>query len=246
KYNGRRKPELVDATTYSLVNFLEAETVVRDFNAIAAKAQTIYDKLPKAKKDAFYQLVLYPAKASANLNEMYVAAAKNALYAAQGRASANDFAEKTRALYKVDADLMTYFNKTLADGKWDHFMDQPHIGYTSWQDPPANTMNAIKLTSIAVPAAAGLGVAVDGSALAWPGAAGTAALPQFDALNQQKHYIDVFNKGQTPFDFTATSNVPWIELSESKGTVTKDNRLWVNIDWSKAPRGSATGTVRIA
>ena len=246
KYNGRRKPELVDATTYSLVNFLEAETVVRDFNAIAAKAQTIYDKLPKAKKDAFYQLVLYPAKASANLNEMYVAAAKNALYAAQGRASANDFAEKTRALYKVDADLMTYFNKTLADGKWDHFMDQPHIGYTSWQDPPANTMNAIKLTSITVPAAAGLGVAVDGSALAWPGAAGTAALPQFDALNQQKHYIDVFNKGQTPFDFTATSNVPWIVLSESKGTVTKDNRLWVNIDWSKAPRGSATGTVRIA
>src|SRR5678816_2319730 len=107
----------------------------------------------REKKDAFYQLVLFPTKASANLNEIYVAAAKNALYAAQGRASANDYAEKTRALFKVDADLMTFFNKTFADGKWDHFMDQSHIGYTSWQDPPANTMNAIRLTTVSVPLA---------------------------------------------------------------------------------------------
>ncbi len=238
KYNGRRKPELVDASTYSLVNFQEAENVVADFNAITAKAQAIFDKLPKEKKDAFYQLVLFPTKASANLNEMYVAAARNALYAAQGRASANDYAEKTRALFKVDADLMTYFNKTFADGRWDHFMDQSHIGYTSWQDPPANTMNAIRLTSITVPLSAGLGVAVEGSAAAWPGAAGDAQLPSFDALNQQKYFIDVFNKGQTPFEFTATASAPWIVLSESKGTVTKENRLWVSYRLEQSAEGT--------
>jgi hypothetical protein len=245
KYNGRRKPELVDANTYSLVNFLEAETVVADFNSIASKAQTIYDKLPMGKKDAFYELVLYPTKASANLNEMYVDAAKNALYAAQGRSSANDFAEKTRALYKVDGDLMTYFNKTLAGGKWDHFMDQSHIGYTSWQDPPANTLNAIKLSSITVPAAAGLGVAVEGSTSAWPGVSGDAVLPQFDALNQQKHFIDVFNRGQASFDFNATVSSSWIVLSEAKGTVSKDRRIWVSIDWSKVPQGLSFGTVKV-
>jgi hypothetical protein len=220
------------------VNFQEAENVVADFNAIATKAQAIFDKLPKEKKDAFYQLVLFPTKASANLNELYVAAAKNALYAAQGRASANDYADKTRALYKVDADLMTYFNKTFADGKWDHFMDQSHIGYTNWQDPPANTINAIRLTSITVPIAAGLGVAIEG-------AAGDAQLPRFDALNQQKYFIDVFNKGQTPFDFTATASAPWIVLSEAKGNITKETRLWVSIDWSRAPKGSANGSVKI-
>src|SRR6185369_10012962 len=96
KFNGRRKPELVDASTYSLVNFQEAETVVSDFNAIAQKAQGIYEKIPAEKKDAFYELVLYPTKASANLNEMYVAAAKNALYTSQGRASANSYADRTR------------------------------------------------------------------------------------------------------------------------------------------------------
>ena len=66
---------------------------------------------------------------------MYVAAAKNALYAAQGRASANDWADRTRALFQADADLMTYFNKIFAGGKWDHFMDQSHIGYTGWAIP---------------------------------------------------------------------------------------------------------------
>ena len=74
--------------------------------------------------------------ACAQVNELYIAAGKNALYAQQGRASANDFADRVGALFKADADLMDYFNHTLADGKWNHFMDQVHIGYTNWEDPP--------------------------------------------------------------------------------------------------------------
>ena len=42
KYNGRRKPELLAPDTYSLVNYQEAENVVADFNAIAARAEKIY------------------------------------------------------------------------------------------------------------------------------------------------------------------------------------------------------------
>ena len=67
------------------------------------------------------------------------------------------------------SDLMTHFNKVFAGGKWDHFMDQPHIGYTTWRDPPANSLDAIRLVERSVPEAAGLGVAVDGSPQAWPG-----------------------------------------------------------------------------
>ena len=98
-YNARRKPELLEAGTYSLVNYREAERVAEDFNALAARAEALYAKLPAAKRDAFFQLVLFPTQASANLNEMYVAAGKNALYASQGRASANAWAEKVKALF---------------------------------------------------------------------------------------------------------------------------------------------------
>jgi hypothetical protein len=256
KYNGRRKPELLAPDTYSLVNYQEAETVVADFQAITAEAEAIYAALPAAKRDAFYQLVLFPTKASALVNELYLAAEKNALYARQGRASANDMAVATRNLFQQDLDLMADYNGAFAGGRWAHFMDQTHLGYTTWRDPPTNTLNAIKLTEVTVPDAAALGVAVEGSEATWPAAAngttgtpaasGDASLPKLDVLNRQRHYLEVFNRGKTPFDFTATASVPWIVLSEMSGTVGPDVRLWVSIDWSKAPKGRASGEVKLA
>jgi hypothetical protein len=246
KYNGRRKPELLEPNTYSLVNYQEAENVVADFNAITAKAEKIYSQLPEARQDAFYELVLFPTKASALVNELYLAAAKNALYARQGRASANDMAAETRALFQTDTGLMNYFNQTLDHGKWNHFMDQSHLGYTTWRDPPHNSLDAIKLTEIEVPETAAMGVAVEGSDSAWPGDPGDAILPKFDVFNQQHRYLDVFNKGKTSFEFTAAASDPWIVLSENKGALEKDKRLWVSVDWSKAPQGAASGTVTLA
>ncbi len=95
KYNGRRKPEMLAPDTYSLVNYQEAETVSADFKAIADRAEAIYQQLPADRRDAFYELVLFPTKASALVNELYLAAGKNELVCAkQGRASANDFAAR--------------------------------------------------------------------------------------------------------------------------------------------------------
>ena len=245
KYNGRRKPELLEPNTYSPVNYQEAENVVADFKTITAKAEQIYSRLPEAKRDAFYELVLFPTKASALVNELYVAAGRNALFARQGRAGANDTAAKTRALFQTDTNLMNYFNQTFARGKWNHFMDQSHLGYTTWRDPPQNNLDAIKLAEIEVPEAAAMGVAVEGSDDAWPGAPGDAVLPGFDVFNQPRHFIDVFNRGQRAFKFTATASAPWIVLISPRGKIKKEQRLWVSVDWNKVPKGSSDGFVRI-
>jgi hypothetical protein len=125
-------------------------------------------------------------------------------------------------------------------------MDQSHIGYTTWADPPQNSLGAITLVEPAVPRAAGLGVAVDGSTAAWPGATIEASLPVVDALNQQRHWIEVFDRGQAPFDYAARASAPWILVSAPAGHVTADTRLWVTVDWAKAPAGSARGTVTIS
>ena len=143
KYNGRRKPELLDADTFSLVDYGEADRVLAEFKSITAKAEEIYARLPAEQRDAFFELVLYPAKASELVTELYVTAGKNHLYASQGRASTNDLAEQVKALFQADADLASEYNHKLAKGKWDHMMDQSHIGYTSWKDPPANVMPAV-------------------------------------------------------------------------------------------------------
>jgi hypothetical protein len=243
KYNGRRKPELLEPNTYSLVDYREADSVLADFQAAAVKAEEIYNRLPENQRDAFFELVLYPAKASAIVTEMYITAGRNQLYASQGRASANDLAAQTRALFQADADLSATYNHTLAYGKWDHMMDQTHIGYTYWQQPPVNAMP--KVTEIELPAAAELGVAVEGSSLAWPGAPGDATLPPFDTFNHERRYIDVFNRGRDPLVFNATSSVPWMVLSESNGKIERERRLWVSMDWNKVPQGVASGSVKI-
>jgi hypothetical protein len=246
KYNGRRKPERLTTSTYSAVNYSEAETVAADYNALAAKAEALSKLLPQEQQDAFYELVLFPVKACANLNEMYVAGARNILYAQQGRASANDYAEMARRDFTNDAALMRHFNRDFAGGKWNHFQDDVHIGYTTWSEPRVPSMSQIKLVEVTPTNVPTLGVAVENSASAWPGAQGDPVLPKFNSIAQQRRFIDVFNRGTGSVNYTATPSAPWILLSANKGSVAKDERLWVSIDWAKAPKGAATGSVQIA
>jgi hypothetical protein len=244
KYNGRRKPELLEPGTYTQINYEEADRVSEEFQSAVNQAEEIYGKLPENYRDAFFQLALFPVKASAQVTQLYVTVGQNRLYAKQGRASTNDLAAQARALFQADADLSANYNHTLAHGKWDHMMDQTHIGYTFWNEPPKNAMPEV--VELNVPAEGKMGVAIEGSSAAWPGAAEEAVLPQFDSLGQQRYYVDVFNRGRAPFRFSATASEPWIKLSQSPGEVEKEQRVWVGIDWSKAPQGTTAGSVKIS
>lgn len=243
KYNGRRKPELLAPDTFSLVNYQEAHRVLGDWKLLTTEAEDIYQKLPQNERDAFFELVLYPVKACEQVNELYITTAKNRLYASQGRASANDYAAQARALFQADADLSAYYNHALAGGKWDHMMDQTHIGYTSWQQPPTNIMPAVE--EIKIPTNAEMGIALEGSTNVWPGTADEPVLPQFDKFTQPMRYLDIFNRGQTPFEFSARPGASWIKLSATRGTIEKEQRLWVSVDWAKAPKGSRHSFVKI-
>lgn len=148
KYNSRRKPELLDAKTYSITNYNEADRVVAEYQKLAEKANLINEKLKPEYKDAFYQLVLFPVLASSNLNELYVATAKNHFYAEQGNAIANAYAEKVKELFEKDSQLTNYYHTKLANGKWNHMMSQTHIGYDNWQQPEKNVIPKTKTIEI--------------------------------------------------------------------------------------------------
>jgi len=106
-------------------------------------------------------------------------------------------------------------------------------------------MNQVRLTAVTPAAKPTLGVAVENSTAAWPGGAGEPVLPSFNSVSQQRHFIEVFNRGVGRVDYKATASDPWIVLFADKGSVEMDERLWVSIDWSKAPQGVATGSVKI-
>jgi hypothetical protein len=144
QYNARKKPELLSPETYSLTNYNEADNVVNDYNKLVDEAEKINQQLPAEYKDAFFELVLHPVKASANLNELYVTVAKNRLFYSQRAAAANKLADRAKQLYLNDSLISSQYNHTIANGKWNHMMDQTHIGYTYWQQPPINKMPEVK------------------------------------------------------------------------------------------------------
>jgi len=146
KYNGRRKPELLDAATYSF-NYNEWDNVVKDYNSLLKKAETIGNLLPAAYKDAYFQLVLHPVKACANLNEMYYNVALNKRAYANKWSSANAYADKVKLLYGKDS-LITQEYHQLNNGKWNHMMSQKHIGYRMWQEPRLQTMPEVKYVPV--------------------------------------------------------------------------------------------------
>lgn len=241
RHNLRRKPELQDANIYSQLNYGEADRVTAEIKSYAMRAETLYAKIPSEQRDAFYQLVLFPAKASAIVTELYDAQAKNHLYAQQARANTNEYADKVRALFAADAALEQEYHQ-LNGGKWNHFMSQPHIGYSNWNNPPADTLPVIHLYE--PHKAAEMGIALEGVARAWP-SAGTYQLERFDPLGKQQRTIEVFNKGKETFTATAQASAPWIKISHTSVQVKTVAQIQVSIDWSKAPKGEATGSVKI-
>ncbi|MBN2102407.1 glycosyl hydrolase 115 family protein [bacterium] len=237
KFNGRRTPEMLAPDTYSLIQYREAETVVREYNQLAEKANQMVLKMPDVYRDAFYQLVLHPVSACANLHELYVTVGKNRLYAKQGRVAANDMAEKAKALFEKDSVITHYYNHVLAGGKWNHMMDQTHIGYTYWQQPDKDVLP--KLETVQPLPGADMGVAVEGSDNWWPGADNRAQLPAFNKYQQKAHYIEIFNRGQISFGYTIRSKAPWLIIDQKAGQIDKEQRVWIDVDWHKVPAGSS-------
>ena len=133
KYNGRVTAEMLDSRTYNLQTG-EWKQVSDEYIKLEAEALRQYMTLPEEIRDAYFQLILFPVQAMANLYEMYYAQAMNhALYNA-GDPAANEWADKVEACFARDKFLTDQYNNVMADGKWKDMMIQKHIGYRSWND----------------------------------------------------------------------------------------------------------------
>lgn len=141
-YASRRKPELLDDKTYSLDNG-EFDRVLEEWVRLRRQAEKVEGTIPPEYKDAYFELVLHPIQAMENLHQLYYAVAMNKRHAAKKNVLANSWADSAARFYLADSLLSIRYNKDLAGGKWDHMMDQVHIGYTGWQEPARNRMPAL-------------------------------------------------------------------------------------------------------
>lgn len=243
KLNRHRTPELMEPGTYSLHNYWESERILTAWRDLVARSQSLQEALPPESRSAFSQLIGYPVEASAVIRELYDAAGRNALYAFQGRHETNYQAQHVRALFERDAELADAYH-ALSEGKWNHFMSQINIGYTYWQQPPAETMPAVQEVRPnrgPVPA-----LSVEGTRTAWPvWGAPAPALPPLDALAQNTRWIEVFNRGDQPLSYVATGSHPWLEVQPASGFIHDTTRLHTRVDWASVPEGDTEARIDI-
>ena len=178
-------------------------------------------------------MILYPLRASKLQNEKYIAAGKAELYADQGRTgSVTKYRSISTTAYNTIRSDLTYYNNTLAGGKWQKMMDPYNNGNGQ---PVIEAMPSLP----AVPAASGtLGVASEGQTTG-----NEATTLKFSVYTDDRRFVDVFTKGASGFSWTAITSQPWIKLTKTSGTVTDEERLWISIDWATAPQGDSTGAI---
>jgi hypothetical protein len=134
KYNSRVTAEMMNHRTYNLESgeFLQVKDA---YMTLEARALRQFLNMPNEYRDAYKELILHPVQAMANLYDMYNAVALNSKYAAEKDLRANSWADHVEYCFNRDAELSKDYNLNIAGGKWNHMMDQTHIGYTSWDEP---------------------------------------------------------------------------------------------------------------
>ncbi|MEI7900535.1 MAG: glycosyl hydrolase 115 family protein [bacterium] len=211
----------------------EAMRRVDHYDALARRAQAIYGQLPTARKDAFFELVLYPVECASLINRKVIFADRSARYGAEGRASAGEYAAKARAAAERIIELTTQYNTGLVtvSNKWNHMLspapgpwgtqfrqfEMPPLSDCSGEGPPA------------------LGVALEGG--------DPQALSGLSVYTQDKRFVDLYNTGKGEIRWSATASQPWVRLDLPSGAFVTEQRLWVSVDWDRAPTGEALTAV---
>jgi Glycosyl hydrolase family 115/Gylcosyl hydrolase family 115 C-terminal domain len=105
RLNFPSKPEHLHLSQFT-TNYGEINQRLLRFAQLVKKTDAIYEKLPREQRDAFYELVVYPVRGSASVNEMHLGGSSE---------------QKSQAYERIQTETQ-YFNEQLAGGKWRHIL----------------------------------------------------------------------------------------------------------------------------
>jgi hypothetical protein len=237
-----RKFEWVEPSSFSILNYEEADGILARWMNIATKAQKIADALPAAAYPGYYQTVLHRVLAGANFVDLQIAGERNIIYAQMGRNSANRWMQHVIDAMNKDHNLTQIYH-TLLNGKWDHMMDQTHIGYQGyWQQPMRQSSPDLRYVMVQERSLAGdMGIAVEGSNATIPGddmwhsnGGNSLTLPAITPFTP-KRWIEIASRGTRSFSWNISAD-PFIILSQQAGTIgpnDPDVRVYIDVDFSK-------------
>lgn len=206
-----RKLENMDYDAFSQTAYGD-EAVVRihAYEELFKRGNALYDSLPDAEKDAFFQMVLMRIHAAYFTNLQYYYGDRSTLMYNRGKMQAAAFYTK-KALEFDDArrKMLAYYNTIMADGKWNGIVNPEGF------PPPRAAMMPVCTPPITIGKQC---MIVD----TWN---------DEDVLcfvKSTEKWIEIANGGEGEFDF-AIQAPEWVQLSESTGTVRTEKRILVKV-----------------
>ncbi|MFF7451641.1 MULTISPECIES: glycosyl hydrolase 115 family protein [unclassified Streptomyces] len=221
------RPEFIARGILSVIHHGdEAGRRLGAYERLLERVRAVGAELPESYRDAFFELVEYPVHGAYLMNLKYYWADRNGLAVTQGRgAGANRFADLAEAAHTQEAALTKRYNTQVAGGKWDGIVNPYPSQIPKAPGRPGVTRVARRETS-------GLGVAAEGNET------GAARALAFSSYTRDRRFVDVFNTGFLPLDWAAEAAAPWLRLSSAGGSLAEQIRVWVEVDWARAPQGT--------
>ena len=219
----------------------EAQQRIDSYDKLEKQVKELKKKINANEQDAFYELVYYPGVCASLMNKKFLYRDKSFLYARQNRQSAFDYTLWSQQAYESIMKETEFYNNKLAKGKWKNIMSMKPRDLPVYQ-PPVLPQIIIDTTAVWSIAPEGY---KDSSLVSNEGI----SLPKFNSLNNNKYFIDVFLSEKKTINWTSSSSENWIKFSQQKGTLSpeagkKQIRIWVDIDWNKAPKNDTLkGTI---
>ncbi|KAJ5611437.1 hypothetical protein N7528_008542 [Penicillium herquei] len=257
-----RKHEHIEANTYSIINYREADTILSSYTELENESAQIFLEIQDAYKAPFFQLVHHPIKASRIYTELRIRQAQNQLYALQRRSSTNGLAEHVLRLFDADYALSQEFhNNPWTGDKWNHMMRQPHYGYSTdtWHDPSRDLIMGlcyVNRRQDSNPINGQMGIAVEGHVGVRCGLINEETdrmqpsendlvegltMPVLCKYGPVSRWLEIFSRGNKNFSWTLKVDEPWIRASMYSGDVSPydstDQRVELSVDWECIPVG---------
>jgi hypothetical protein len=233
-WNGRRKE--LSWEWFSLDHYDdEVQRRINDYTHLIKRVDSVYYSLPVEMKDAFFQTVVYNVKGTALQNLKILNAQKSHAYGRQKRSSAAVYAAKAQQAENGIYELIHHYNRELptVGDKWDHMASLPGPWggqWHQWDMPPLSNYSGEGVPRLAYSLEGGDSI----------------HLPGFSVFSNDSAFIDLYNIGNGAVYWSVDTSTGFIEISQTSGVVYDEKRIWMKINYDKAPKGlNVDGKLRL-
>ncbi|MFA9390660.1 MAG: glycosyl hydrolase 115 family protein [Prolixibacteraceae bacterium] len=133
EFMGWSRTEPSTATSVSEMNADEIQRRLDAYQSLYLKVETIKRQISDERQDAYFQLVEYPVKGAALMNQKFLFAQKSLL--STNSDEKENFAAKSLEAYNEIVQLTTKYNEEISQGKWNKMMSMEPRKLSVYQMP---------------------------------------------------------------------------------------------------------------